>query len=153
MKILLQFIKLLLGKAEAKVEPIFIDFKTERCRREFKDLEKNNKNLFDLITDLSFFTKKLFNKPIVITMIGRTQAEQDDIYKNDSKYKQKKFKSPHQFEHAVDIRSRSFDKLEISKIEDYLNDKYNSSNYYKWTARNHNVGLGDHFHIQFSSKS
>lgn len=136
-----------------KPEPIFVKFKTDRIAKEFKELPSKNNELHELAEDLSHFIKNSFNKELVITMIYRTDQEQDDIYKNDPKYKLKKFKSPHQFWHALDIRSNTFDKLEISKIEDYLNCKYNTSNFYMWTAKWHMVsGQAYHFHVQFIKK-
>jgi hypothetical protein len=120
-----------------------------RLKKEYEDLQESNAHLFDLINDLAKFINKKFEKDLTITMILRTQEEQDEIYKNDPKYKVRKFKSPHQFSHAVDLRSRDFTKDEISAIEDYLNTEYNPTNFYKWTARDHNVGLGDHLHLQY----
>ena len=118
-----------------------------------KALTSKNKELYEMIVDLSHFVKNSFNKELVITMIYRTQAEQDDIYKNDPKYKLRKFISPHQLWHSADLRSLTFDKLEISKIEDYLNNKYNSINAYKWTAKCHQVpGQALHFHTQLVKK-
>ena len=126
---------------------------SSRLETEHQGLKTENKPLYDLIEDLASFCLKQYNKNIVITMIGRTNQEQDEIYagkeRNGRKYDENPWKSPHQFSHAVDIRSRIFTKEEIKEIEDYLNAKYNPNNYYSFTAKNHNVGLGDHFHIQF----
>jgi hypothetical protein len=129
-------------------------FKNEsiRLKNEYNELIEKNVGLFDLINDLCIYAKNSLREDIVITMIYRTDEEQDSIYKDDPKYIAKKFKSPHQFYHAVDIRSHTFTADEIKNIEDYLNNKYNPNNYYKWTAKNHNVGLGDHFHIQYIKK-
>jgi hypothetical protein len=150
LKKLLNFI--LPNKSES-VNAIFVKFKTNRIAKEFKELYNKNNDLHELAVDLSHFIKSTFNKELVITMIYRTDQEQDDIYKNDPKYKVKKFKSPHQFWQAIDVRSSIFDKLEISKIEDYLNKKHNSTNYYSWTARCHTVpGQAYHFHLQFVKK-
>lgn len=125
---------------------------SSRLKNEYTQLIEKNTGLYDLINDISIYVKKTMNKDIVITMIFRTDQEQDEIYKDDPKYKIKKFKSPHQFYHAIDLRSRDFSQSEIKQIEDYLNNKYNPTNYYKWTAKNHNVGLGDHFHLQWVKK-
>lgn len=113
-----------------------------------------NKELQNIIFDLVDYVGDNLKKNITITMIYRTQEEQDGIYAgkvNDygRKYNKRPWKSPHQFYHAVDIRSSNFTSYEIVQIEDYLNCKYNQSNYYGWTARCHNVGKGDHFHIQY----
>lgn len=121
----------------------------ERLVQEIYDLKKENKPLFDLLTDLRDWVNKKFDQHITITHIYRLQVEQDKFYKDNERYKRRKFKSPHQFWHAIDIRSRDFTEDEIRSIENYLNTKYNKKNFYSWTARDHNIGLGDHFHIQY----
>lgn len=126
---------------------------SQRLQDEVKLLLTKNKPLSDLIFDLAEHIADTYNKELVITMIDRTQEEQDAIYKDDAKYKVKKFKSPHQFWQAVDIRSSIFKKDEITAIEKHLNEKYNPSNECAWTARNHVVGKGAyHFHIQYVEK-
>jgi hypothetical protein len=71
-------------------------------------------------------------------MIYRTQKEQDEIYagtfRGTRSYDKNPWKSPHQVWTALDIRSKIYTEEEIYKIKKYLNDKYNSSNYYKTTA-------------------
>lgn len=132
---------------EAKVN---VKDASQRLTDELKTLMTKNKDLYDLIFDLAEYLKETYKKELIITMIDRTQAEQDEIYKDDKKYKEKPFKSPHQFWQAVDIRSKIYTPEEIKAIEKYLNDKYNATNYYAWTARNHKVGAGsEHFHIQY----
>jgi len=126
-----------------------INHKTDRINDEFLHLDEHNVPLEELVWDVASYCKKQFNKDITITMIWRHQTEQDDIYKDNEQYQIQEFKSPHQFWQAVDLRSSIFTEEEIDDIVKYLNDKYNESNYYKWTAKNHNVGRGDHFHIQY----
>lgn len=148
---MLQKLLSLLFPKKDNVTPILKpEFKNHsvRLETEYNNLINKNKYLYELINDLTLYIKNNLKKSLVITMIYRTDEEQDSIYKDDPKYKIKKFKSPHQFNHAVDLRSKDFTKDEIKQIEDYLNNKYNNNNYYKWTARNHNIGLGDHFHVQ-----
>lgn len=133
--------------------PVKVKDSSKRLMDELKALSTSNRELHDLLFDLAEYVKFAFKKETIITMIGRTQEEQDEIYKNDAKYKEKKFVSPHMIGMAVDIRSKIFTPEEIKRIEDYLNSKYNTSNTFKWTARNHKVGNGaEHFHIQFKSK-
>lgn len=126
-----------------------VDFKTERCREEYATLESKNRDLRDLIEDVNQQAFKRFGKSVLITMIYRTQEEQDYLYADNAKYQKKKFKSPHQFWHAVDLRSRTFTEREISQLVDFINVTYNDKNYYKFTAMCHTVGHGMHFHIQF----
>lgn len=134
------------------VVPLFKN-QSDRLENEYRFLKDKNPSLHELMQDLIVWSTRELGMPITITMIDRTQAEQDEIYKNDAKYMAKKFKSPHQIAHAVDIRSLTYTPDQIKKTEDYLNEKYNSINIYKWTARNHKVGNGaTHFHIQFAKK-
>ena len=123
---------------------------SDRIKSEFSSLRKENKPLARLIIDLYRYVDKQHKKDVVMTMIFRKQSEQDSIYRDNPKYKKKPWKSPHQFWQAVDIRSKIFNDDEIKDIENYLNSKYNSSNYYKWTAKCHKVSGGAyHFHIQY----
>ena len=134
------------------VQPSFKD-DSQRLKEEYAQLKNKNIHLYNLLHDICAYCNANFNKTVVVTMIYRTEAEQDNIYKDDPKYKVRKFKSPHQFWHAIDLRSKTFTPEEIKKIEDYLNNTYNSTNHYKFTARNHTVGLGFHFHTQYTKKA
>lgn len=125
---------------------------SDRLKTEYKELSTKNRDLLDIIIETAQYCRHTFNKNIVITMIYRTEVEQDSIYKDDPKYKVKKFKSPHQFWDAFDLRSSQFETSEIEKLVNYLNTIYNSTNSYSWTAKNHNIGLGFHFHIQYNKK-
>jgi len=136
-------------KKPVEIPKIYFKDDASRLRNEFKELMYKNDQLWHLVQDIAQFMSDRVYPDLVITMIYRTQAEQDEIYKNDPRYKEKPFKSPHQFYHAVDIRSRTFFKEQVEELVNYINNKYNERNYYKWTAKCHNVGLGDHFHIQF----
>lgn len=121
-----------------------------RIKRELGDLRTKNKPLLKLILDLYHYVEDNFGKDVVITMIYRTDEEQDYLYRHSERYAKRPFKSPHQFYHAIDIRSWLYTKEEIKQMVDYLNSKYNQDNYYKWTTKVHEVGdNGMHFHIQF----
>lgn len=134
-------------------EKISVSYKAEskeRLEKEHKNLKSKNEELYKLIENANDYCNKEFAKGLVVTMIHRTQAEQDYLYRNSEKYKIKKFKSPHQFWQAVDIRSKTFSQDEIDKLVKFLNEKYNNKNYWKWTAKCHEVGSnGRHFHVQF----
>jgi len=121
-----------------------------RLKEEFRKLLKENNPLAKLIVDLYHYIGDQFNKDTIITMIYRTQDEQDAIYSGNARYDKKPWTSPHQYWHGVDIRSWLFTDREIDQIVEYLNDKYNKSNYYGWTAKCHKVARGAiHFHIQY----
>lgn len=123
-----------------------------RLKSELTELLKLNKPLYDILFDLADYVKDAFKKELVVTGIFRTDQEQDDIYKDDVKYKVKKFKSPHQVWTAFDLRDSTFLPDEIKKIVKYANDKYNKTNTYTWTALDHSVGKGWHFHVQYVVK-
>ena len=126
----------------------------KRLKREFRELRTKNRPLALLLVDLYRYVQNKHNKDITITMLYRKQEEQDSIYKHHPKYHIKPWKSPHQFWHGVDIRSMNFTRVEIVDIEQYLDNKYNKPNYYKWTAKCHIVSAGaEHFHIQFYPSS
>lgn len=122
---------------------------SQRLAEEFVLLDTKNPELYQLLVDTCAYCRIKFDKDITVTMIYRTQEEQDVLYKDNEKYKQKKFTSPHQYYHAVDLRSSAFSKDEINTLVDYLNKLYNKSNYYKFTALNHDIGAGDHLHLQY----
>lgn len=132
-----------------------IKFKNDspRLQSEFDALKTKNLPLHDLLLDLVTFIRSSFNKDTILTMIFRTQEEQDELYKNDPVYQKKKTVSPHQLDMAADLRSTIFSPEEIKSIEDYLNGKYNSTNVFAWTAKNHVIpGNVLHFHIQMNKK-
>lgn len=132
---------------------LYVKNDSERLNKELIGLKTKNEPLYELILDLHQYIDKTYDKDIIITMIYRTQEEQDYLYRNSEKYKKKPFKSPHQFNQAVDIRSWLYTEGEIEDIVEYLNTKYNDSNYYRWTAKVHEVGNnGIHFHIQYYKK-
>lgn len=136
------------------IEPVLFKNNNPRLMKELAELSDKNQKLFSLVSALNQYTNKQFKKPILLTMIERTQAEQDYLYRDSAKYQKKKFLSPHQLSHAVDIRSHSFTLTEIRQVESWINSRYNNKNYYKWTAKYHKVGNnGFHFHIQFIDKN
>lgn len=127
----------------------------KRLKLEIKQLRKNNRPLLKLMVDLYHWAEENLNKDIIVTMISRTQDEQDSLYKgiiskSGREYDKRPWKSPHQFQHAIDIRSKIYDQGEREGIVKYLNTRYNDTNYYGKTAMVHEVGNhGMHFHIQY----
>lgn len=133
---------------KGKKDIIFKD--SDRLPEEWNELHQRNSPLRNLIIDLRDHVWIKYRKNITITMIYRTDEEQDRFYANNEKYQKKKFKSPHQFYQAVDLRSSDFTDEEIQELVVYINVRYNDDNYYGWTADCHEVsGNGMHFHIQF----
>jgi len=134
----------------------YIKFKndSERLQYEWEELKETNPTLVEIIEKIAEFTGQELDKNVMITMIGRTSFEQDDIYggktRSDGRvYDKKPWKSPHQFDHAIDIRSREYTEDEIKDIEELINSEYDTENYYRWTTKDHTVGKGWHFHVQY----
>lgn len=125
---------------------------SQRLIEEIWELKKMNRPLLNVLFDIRDYCRDNFGKDVVITMIYRTDDEQDMIYRDNERYQKKKFKSPHQFYTAFDLRSKTFTLNEIEELVNYLNQKYNNSNYFKFTAMCHNIGFGDHFHVQYQKK-
>jgi hypothetical protein len=123
-----------------------------RLKIELDTLKAKNKPLYDLLFNLADWVKEQIKKDLVITGIYRTIEEQAAIYKNNAKFKARPFTSPHQLWDAFDLRDSTFTKEETPKIVKYLNDTYNTTNIYKFTAMDHNVGSGWHFHVQYKVK-
>jgi len=133
--------------------PIAYKNESERLKKEFTQLASKNTVLYDMLIDINEFANREFGKGVLITMIYRKQSEQDYLYRNSAKYAKRKFKSPHQFWHAVDLRSRTFTAEEIARMVEYINYEYDDVNYYKFSADYHEVGKnGLHFHLQFAAK-
>lgn len=154
-KTILEFFKTLLGKPTKKLNRkkssgmLYAKNDSIRIKKELIALKDKNRPLYDLIIDLYEWVDLNLEKDTVMTMIFRTQEEQEDIYGSETSKK-----SPHQFNHAVDIRSWLYTKEEQEQMVEYMNAKYNSSNYYKWTAKVHEVSnRGVHFHIQYYKTS
>lgn len=124
-----------------------------RLQTELTTLKTQNIGLYNLLFNLADWVKEQLKKDLVVTGIFRTPEEQAAIYKNDPKYQMRPFKSPHQFWDAFDLRDMTFTKDEIPQIVKYLNDTYNSTNRYSWTAMDHNIGIGWHFHVQYRQKT
>jgi len=138
---------------EVQVPPLpQILFKTPRINQEYKDLYEKNRHLQDIILECQMYAYHKWGKNITVTMIYRTDAEQAEIYKDDPKYKEKPFKSPHQFWQAFDLRSSTFDTTQINELVNMLNTVYNNTNGYKWTSVCHDVGKGEHLHVQYVRK-
>lgn len=126
-----------------------------RLAEELVQLSERNQSLQEVLENLASFASLEFNKDVIITAIYRTQEEQDKIYKGKVNargvsYDANPWKSPHQLWEAIDIRSTVYNSQEIQRMLAFLNCfKYRQN---QPVAIYHNVGLGDHFHIQYQSK-
>lgn len=138
----------------ANVVPVKFKNKSTRLENEYNKLKTKNPTLYKIVQELNEYANEMYDKNLLVTMIYRKQSEQDYLYRNSSRYKQRKFKSPHQFWHAIDLRSRTFTDIEIADMVGYVNSKYDDKNHYRFTADFHQVGNnGFHFHINYAKKN
>ena len=131
----------------------------KRLNKELKTLKKKNPELYEMAIDFTAYVREEFDKDVVLTCILRSDAEQLSIYrgmKNSKgvRFEDKPWKSPHQFWHALDLRSKIYTYQERKKMVKWWNERGSKDdNYYKWTAKVHKVGEGAlHFHVQFVKK-
>ena len=87
-----------------------------------------------------------------ITCIFRTDAEQDDIYKDDPAYQAKKVISVHQVWRGIDFRSGDMPEAVAQFTMDYFIKQVVYTGNHDTLIR-HSVGRGDHFHLQTDSDS
>jgi len=139
------------GVSYSREESLLFKDDSPRLSKEYQELNNKNPILREIVDDVAAKVYKDLKEPIVITQIFRTQKEQDRLYRYSGKYKRKKFKSPHQFYQAIDLRSWKFSRRYIRKLKRYINKKYNEGNYYRLTFTYHAIkGNIKHIHIQFA---
>ncbi len=86
---------------------------------------------------------------LVVTCLLRTRKEQERIFALAQKLGRKEpERSPHEFGRAADIRTQEIPDEVIVELVDYLNRKYPYDNPNMKCAIRHDVGSGDHVHVQ-----
>jgi len=127
-------------------------FKTERQEAEWPDIAGKLKQLVEL---LNIYMHLKYNIDPMVTELMRTQEEQDDIYgkKADKatrdKYKKKPWQSVHQYGRGADIRTHDWERNQVKDALFILNTiVYDPKRPRKKTAIHHNIGTGEHIHIQ-----
>ena len=129
---------------------IQLDFKTDRIRKEFESGNLNLKlvKIFKMSLEWLYINYPEYKK-VVITDIFRTVEEQDELYKNSSKYQKKPFLSVHQFWRGLDIRTNDMPNHISKNLTSFLNMFiYDKKRQHKKTAKLHDIGNGSHIHIQ-----
>ena len=121
-----------------------IVFKDEAQKAEFARLDNR---LQTILIYLSGLAEHLYHKSVVITHLWRTQEGQDEIYKGNAVYQSKPWVSVHQVGRGADIRSDTYTPAEINNLVSELNSTFEYGGG-KQTAICHDVGHGQHFHIQ-----
>ena len=123
-------------------------FKTGEIEAQWNS-DKVNSRLKNIILLGVEYAQIELKKELTITDLIRTQAEQDEIYKDNERYKIKPWPSVHQYGRGVDLRTRDFTQNEIDKLEAFFNTfTYDANRPNKKTCLVHDVGKGKHFHVQ-----
>ena len=121
-----------------------LHFKTTELERQFsQDIhELLRHRLYSLVGMVAY----RFRKDITVTHLVRTQAQQDEIYKDNKQYMVKKWKSVHQVVpcRGADIRIDSFTAEELLSILFFLNYHSHYYGYRKPIC----FSERDHYHIQ-----
>ena len=139
-----------------------IIYKTDRQRKELMGekavrtgdaVYKVNPMTVKLLYWLNEWAEKNMSiKVLIVTDVLRTQEEQDKIYHHLIIYKQKPWKSVHQFGRGIDIAVSNL--MEAGLDPDLIVEAVNANWIYdpsrpkKKCAVRHNVGRGDHIHLQ-----
>jgi len=129
-------------------------FKNKRIQNEWES-GKLDKRLMIIVSYLDWFCKEYVTRvdgtkqDIQITCLFRTQSEQDAVYKNNVKYQKKKWMSVHQIKRGADIGVNAFSTEMKKALQAMLNKRFYGGSHS--TCVWHNMGLGDHFHVQVSS--
>lgn len=104
-----------------------------------------NPRLRAVILYAAWFSEDMLNKPLIITHLFRTQAEQNSIYTDNKMYKTAPWKSVHQFGRGCDIRIRHLTETQ----QKHLRRKINTSFPYD-AERSHPTAFLErsHLHLQ-----
>ncbi|MCB0221349.1 MAG: hypothetical protein KDH09_16755, partial [Chrysiogenetes bacterium] len=97
---------------------------------------------------------------LLVTCLLRTREEQRTIFERAVQLGLKEpERSPHEFGRAADIRTHGIPEKVIAELVTYINHKYpydpstGSGQAHRKCAIRHNVGGGDHLHIQVGWRS
>ena len=126
-----------------------ISLKTLEQQSEWLD-KKLNEKLRGIVIAIGNISYYVFNKPLIITEVYRTQKTQNSYYKNNPAYIQKPWNSVHQYYRGVDIRTNNhYTELQISILINIANSiPYDIDRPGKKTGLYHNIGKGNHLHLQ-----
>lgn len=133
-----------------------LKFKSERIQKEWESGNVNIKltKLINLIQHYISIECPDYRE-ITITCIVRFDPEQDDIYLNHidpevvKRYKKNPWKSVHSFWRGIDVRTHNMPGTLPYKIDKMVNAvTYDTSRPEKQTCKYHDVGTGEHLHLQ-----
>jgi len=121
-------------------------FKKENLKEEY---DKISQSLKILLGDLDMYLHTRFGYEMTITELLRTQEMQDEYYKNDPKYKIKKWRSVHQDGRGADIRTSDMsEQIKIAIEQWFATRPYDPKRPELKSFKFHDVGKGDHLHCQ-----
>jgi len=131
-------------------------FKNDKLEKQFYSTQLDNRIRVVIYFLLGFLPKYIH---LLITDVIRTQEEQDEIYKDNEQYQEKKWQSPHQYGIAIDIclmldiaRHIHCKPYIYEQIVNIINATFKHSNKERYhTALFHDIGHGWHIHIQVSA--
>ena len=129
-----------------------IQFKYARLKDQF-DSPSVDSRLKDIVYWLASWCWYNLEKSIIITHILRTQEQQDAIYNGNASYVREPWQSVHQYGRGVDLSVKYYTQVEIARIQDTLNKKFLYNKEGKNTCVVHDVGLGEHIHIQVDNST
>ncbi len=125
-----------------------IEFKTLKQRNEWLDRRLSIK-LQGIVFAMANISYYIFDKPLVITEIYRTQKQQDKYYKNNPVYREKPWPSVHQHWRGIDIRTSNYTQAQIDILLNIANCiQYDPQREERKTAIYHDVNHGLHLHVQ-----
>ena len=137
-----------INMTEIKLARLF-EFKTDTIRDEFAS-DKLDYRLRVILYALAGFIYWHYGKSLTITELYRTQEMQDEYYKDDPIYQQKKWLSTHQTGRGADCSTYYFTEFEITGIKDFLKHFEYGDNAHN-TFLFHDIGLESHLHLQVSN--
>lgn len=123
-------------------------FKNVWLEQQFKQVDRRIRVLLSFV---DLFTVQKYGKEIIVTDLIRTQSQQDTIYKDNHDYQKKPWSSVHQYGRGADIRTSNLEYPQKMELVELLNKLPYGDGKHK-TALFHDIGTGEHIHIQVIGK-
>ena len=147
-----------------------IDFKTQEWQRLKREFDSEiDPRLRILLCAVAGYMSYHFGRDMIITHLVRTEAEQDKFYANNEQYQKAKWPSVHQIGCGADIRTiyegtgkvhdgkPVFGDAQIAQLEQWIDTHFDygdkSDGKPGETSIRHNIGIGDHLHLQVNPRS
>ncbi len=126
--------------------PYKLMFKSTREEEEFWNDKITDPRIRAITLELARYSKDHFGKEMVVTCVGRTPAEQIEIYGEDTPSAHKFNIEKGELCRAVDIRSTTYTQEELFKLKNYFAKWFDLGYLYSFLV--HNIGDGVHIHLQ-----